>query len=389
MALENDPRGRMRTKGEDGMFTKKDYMEAKQVLSAHLLRKGLEGNVIGRAPSLLVESAVAAAGRNVHAVGIGRKEVKGQKTSDIAIRIYVVQKVAVSLLPLRDRLPATIEGIPTDVIEAAPAFALPIASRATRKSKGAAKLPAEPPCSRKRRELQRPLVAGISCGHHDITAGTLACFCRSTRKGDDPEKVFVLSNNHVFANVNKGRIGDALYQPGPADGGTIKDRFADLHRFVRIRLSDVTSKRKSPAANRVDAAIGALRKGIEFKPEVCSIGRIKGTANAKEGMAIRKHGRTSGYTEGEVTDESYDALVGMDPDNPSHAALFENQMRLERTGRYAAIGLGGDSGSLVVMKEKPKAVGLFFAGPPGGVYGVANPIQAVLSELEIALIEVK
>jgi hypothetical protein len=138
--------------------------------------------------------------------------------------------------------------------------------------------------------------------------------------------------------------------------------------------------------NRVDAAIGRLRPDVTHQVEVCSIGRITGTARATEGMQVRKHGRTTGYTEGEVTDESYDALIGMDHSDPSLVALFENQLRLERIMPYPAIGLGGDSGSLVMSKEQAQAVGLYFAGPPSGIYGVANHVEDVLGELEIQLL---
>jgi hypothetical protein len=103
-------------------------------------------------------------------------------------------------------------------------------------------------------------------------------------------------------------------------------------------------------------------------------------------MLVRKHGRTTGYTEGEVTDDAYDALVGMDHNDPSVVALFEDQMRIERTPPYPEFGLGGDSGSLVVRRDGPAAVGLYFAGPQSGVYGIANHIQDVLNELEVQLL---
>jgi len=47
-----------------------------------------------------------------------------------------------------------------------------------------------------------------------------------------------------------------------------------------------------------------------------------------------------------------------------------------------AIGLGDDSGSLVISKSTSEAVGLF-AGPESGVYGIANHITKALSELQI------
>lgn len=350
-----------------------DFIKAKQSLSGRLLRAGLRGRVVGMVFARRVSAAVASAGGAVHAVGVGRKVVSGEVTRERCVRIYVAQKVALSLLSPRDRLPEDIDGIPTDVIESPPAFVLAKAARPKRRG---AKAPA---CSSNRREEQRPVVAGISTAHYDVTAGTIAYFCRSSRHGDDPDQVHVLSNNHVFADVNNAQAGDDLYQPGPADGGTASHHFADLHRFAEIRLGGITP-------NRVDAAIGALLPGIAHRAEVCQIGRITGTARAEEDMKVRKHGRTTGYTEGEVTDASYDALVGMDHNDPSVVALFQNQMRIEAIPPYRSIGLGGDSGSLVVEKSRIRAVGLYFAGPPSGVYGVANHIQDVLNELEIELL---
>jgi hypothetical protein len=296
------------------------------------------------------------------------------------VRIYVVQKIADSLLPPRDRLPSSLDGILTDVIESPPAFILSptTARRSSRRRKSGVSVAAAAACSVNRQKRQRPIVAGISGAHRDITAGTLGYFCCSTRHGDNPGDLFVLSNNHVFANVNQAHIGDDLYQPGPADGGTVADHFADLTRFVSIALG-------GEIPNRVDCAIGKLRSGVASTLEVCSIGRITGLASATEDMQVRKHGRTTGYTEGVVTDESVNALVGMDHGDPSIVALFENQIRIERIAPYPAFGLGGDSGSLVVMKAETKAVGLYFAGPPSGVYGLANHIQDVFNELEIKL----
>jgi hypothetical protein len=359
------------------MPTQDDLRQAKQTLSASLLRAGLRGGVVGTMAAVRVSRAIANAGQNVHAVGIGRKVVAGEATSSLCVRVYVVQKIAESLLPPVHLIPKKIDGIPTDVIESPPAFILS-KKRAGRgaKSRTAATVPA---CSVHRRDRQRPVVAGISTGHFHITAGTLGYFCRSTRHGDDPNHVFVLSNNHVYADVNQARVGDDLYQPGPADGGTAADTIADLARWVHIELGGTTP-------NRVDAAIGQLRADVKYKSEVCSIGRVAGTKVAAEGMPVRKHGRTSGYTEGEVTDESYDALVGMDHSDSSVVALFQDQIRIERTAPFAYFGLGGDSGSLVVAKEEASAVGLYFAGPQSGAYGVANRIQDVLNELEIQLL---
>ena len=103
-------------------------------------------------------------------------------------------------------------------------------------------------------------------------------------------------------------------------------------------------------------------------------------------MEVRKHGRTTGYTEGAISDESYDALVGMDHNDPNVVGLFQSQFRIERAPAFPAFGRGGDSGSLVVSKATPNAVGLYFAGPESGSYGIATPIADVLSQMQIELV---
>lgn len=355
------------------MPTSNDLVAAKSFLRNQLLQLGLGGSVVSRRATISVSSAVVSAGRNVHAVGIGKKISTGSETPEKCVRIYVVQKLPLSLLSPRDVIPATIDGVLTDVIEAEPAFAL------TTQKKTAAKVAATSTtnCSQQRRQRQRPIVGGISSGHRDITAGTLGCFCHSTNILDDTSTIFALSNNHVYANINSALIGDPLYQPGSADGGSLSDYFAKLHRFVPIKMGGTQ-------ANRVDAAIGSILPSVDHLAEICQIGAISGTIAAQEDMEVRKHGRTTGYTEGYIDDISYDALVGMDHNDSNVVALFENQLRIVSSSSQP-IGLGGDSGSAVVHRTQDKVVGLYFAGPDSGTYGIANRIEDVMNELEVTI----
>jgi len=350
-----------------------DLLSAKNFLREQLLQLGIGGHVVAKRTTISVATAVANAGRNVHAIGVGKKISTGSQGKEDCVRVYVVQKLPLSLLSPRDVIPPEIEGVPTDVVEAEPAFVFlkkkgrPKTSSATNASQ----------CSQNRKNRQRPVIAGISAGHHSITAGTLGCFCRSTNSSDDSETLFALSNNHVFANVNAGSISDPLYQPGPADGGGLTDYFARLHRYVPIQMGGTIG-------NRVDAALGAIIPSVSIDNRICQIGAINGVLEAEDEMPVRKHGRTTGYTEGRVDDTDYDALIGMDHSNPNVVALFENQIRIVSDGP-GPIGLGGDSGSAVVHRTQNKVVGLYFAGPESGTYGVANRIENVLSELEVTI----
>jgi hypothetical protein len=339
-----------------------DFRKAKDTLSRRLLLRGVRKGVIAAARTRHLASAIAAARYNVHAVGIGPKIVNGEPTSDLAICIHVTQKLAESLLLKRDRLPKDLDGIPTDVIESPPAFLLGAAA-----------------CSVARRRMQRPLIAGISASHGDLAAGTISYFCRSTKPGDDPAQVFALSNSHIFAPINSALINDALFQPAPDDGGTSAASFAELHRFTRISLG-------TSAPNQVDAAIGRLLPGVQFSPQICSIGRILRAGVASTGLRVRKHGRTTAYTEGVVSDTAYDAVIGIDPRDPNLVARFQNQIRIDLVPGFPAFAADGDSGALIVHQTRAEAVGLLCAAPPGGGYAIANRIDQVVSALKIALL---
>ncbi len=337
---------------------------AKRALSGRLLSAGIRRGPEAHLMAMSVEAAVANAGANTHAVGIGRKVINGKLTEQICIRVHVQQKIATSLIPPQHLIPAFIDNIPTDVVESAPAMILAPTEGVTE---------TENPKGR-----MRPILGGVSAAQFEVTAGTLSCICRSTREGDDPSMRYVLSNNHVFADVNRAQLGDQIYQQSPLDGGTSADTIARLTRFVPLKLT-------SGEANKVDGAIAAIMPGVEIDYSVANVGPVLGLTEATVNMKICKSGRTSGYTEGMVTEVGYDAIVGMDHTDSSVRAVFHDQLRVEATSPYPAIGLGGDSGSLVMERTGGNAVGLYFAGPQSGVYGIANPIDEVLSQLEIEL----
>ena len=344
-----------------------DLLDAKRALAARWLLPG----AMRAARARRLPDWIAAAGRHVHGVGIGRKESDGRASDVLCVRLFVPRKLPRSRLAARDVLPASLDGLPTDVVEAPVARLHGPVARAEAGPRAAS-------CTAGRRRARRPLVAGVSVAHHDVTAGTIAAFVRSRRPGDDAEGVHLLSNNHVLADVDRGHPGDDVYQPGPYDGGTAKDLVARLTRALPVHLG-------GRVANRVDAAIARLVEGQAYRAEICSIGPVAELAEARVGLGVRKHGRTTGLTAGSVSDVSYDALVEMD--DAGGEARFVDQVRLVRRAPHRAFGLGGDSGSLVVTAGlAARAVGLYFAGPEDGTYGVANPIAEVLDALEVELL---
>jgi hypothetical protein len=221
----------------------------------------------------------------------------------------------------------------------------------------------------------RPLRAGTSVGHHRITAGTLGAFA----EGADGKGRFILSNNHVLADENRGKRGDAILQPGSADGGLAADRVARLERFVRLVKG---------RPNLADAALAALDDGMETAGNAWrGLGRLAGVRSGLPllGQEVAKLGRTTGVTRGRVTAIELDGLVvGFDGGN----LVFDDQLEIESAGSGAFSG-GGDSGSLILDAER-FAVGLLFAGSgTGGANGrgltFANPIETVLAALRARL----
>jgi hypothetical protein len=222
----------------------------------------------------------------------------------------------------------------------------------------------------------RPLLPGFSVAHVDVTAGTIGAFV--TVGGETPLRV--LSNNHVLANEDQARPGDAVLQPGPYDGGRDpQDRIGAFERAVALRDS---------GANLVDAAIAAL-DGVEAEPlDYGELGTLAGMlADPAEAGEVAKRGRTTAVTRGRVTAFELD---GVQVGYTRGTLTFDDQIEIEGAG--GAFSAGGDSGSLILTAEPaPRAVGLLFAGsetggPSGTGLTFANPIAAVLRELDVALV---
>ncbi len=108
----------------------------------------------------------------------------------------------------------------------------------------------------------RPLEIGGSIGHFKITAGTLGCFVRK-RSGS---AVRILSNNHVLANENAAKKGDAIIQPGRYDGGLKgKDTVGSLDTFVRLlrnRTNQLRQKAKDAWERKQFAQVEAITAQI-------------------------------------------------------------------------------------------------------------------------------
>lgn len=230
------------------------------------------------------------------------------------------------------------------------------------------------------RARHRPAPGGVSVGHVNVTAGTLGSRAIGLT-APWTNRHLILSNNHVLANSNAGRVNDSIIQPGAADGGRHPaDQIAVLARWVPISFGG--------AANFVDAAFGwAWHERIRGEQYYLSGGRAAyyrtGTAPlaASLGLIVGKSGRTTGLTQGRVTQIGVSVNVNY---GGGRVALFRNQIAIQSVNANP-FSAGGDSGSLIWhWATGVRPVGLLFAG--GGGTTFANPIGAALSSLNIRLL---
>jgi hypothetical protein len=233
----------------------------------------------------------------------------------------------------------------------------------------------------------RPLLMGESIGHVRVTAGTIGCFAV-----DQDGTIGILSNNHVLAATNAGRLNDIILQPGRLDGGRADNtahQVAKLKSFVPIDFDPVSS-------NLVDCAFAHLDPGQTCDPlrvghiipngtpwELCEIEDL-----VLNRMAVRKVGRTTRDRNGVVEAIAVDNVrVQMVSGPRPKFAMFNKQIAI--SGTEGAFSRGGDSGALICTPEG-RPVALLFAGTDTGgrrgngiTYG--NPIRTVLDALDLKI----
>ena len=227
------------------------------------------------------------------------------------------------------------------------------------------------------REIARPLKIGPSVGHYKITAGTLGGFVSVSGKSG----AYMLSNNHVLANVDRATPGDLVLQPGPIDN-------LSPNQLIAGRFESAVQLRKD-ALNTVDCAIAKIDPDIGFEPtELWNVGHLVGTAEPYESPSdlVFKIGRTTGLSWGRISAIELEP-INVSIDSEIHA--FDSQIEVEGLGARP-FSRSGDSGSLVVDTQC-KAIGLLFAGSTsGGRNGrgltYVNPIGNVLSSLGATLV---
>jgi hypothetical protein len=226
----------------------------------------------------------------------------------------------------------------------------------------------------------RPIELGVSGGNiHSFnkkktlcSSGTLGSMVQ-----DGSGTQFILSNNHVLDDINKGKRGDPIVQPGLADVSCVQDpttAVANLSRAVKINFG---------GTNTVDAAIAEVIPG-DVSSSIMNIGPIASTTVAPSpGLAVQKQGTATCLTMATISGVGMHGKISY---GKGKSARFVNQIVINGPLPPNNFGGPGDSGSLIVTTDScPRAVGLLFAGSGDQKQTIANPISSVLSKLHVSM----
>ncbi len=267
----------------------------------------------------------------------------------------VVFEIAVEREGLVPPLPSRIEGVPVRIVREDPPVPL---------NGGAACQPCHA------NQLALPVQMGNSTGNglycSACTLGFKVC-----KDGVD----YYVTNAHCSWSsagcVGGAPLGSATYHRGQLDAScTLTSQIGTVARH-QTPICGGTS-------NRVDAALMTSADN-QTSWAIRDIGTPQTYAGwVAVGTQVQKSGRTTGLTYGTVASTNYTTDVG--PYTCCGTARFIGQIKVNAA--VTPFIQGGDSGSALLDRvNPPRIVGLLFAGPTNGSYGVANKINDVLTEL--------
>lgn len=298
-------------------------------------------------------------------VGIGMREENGVLFDELAIRVYVAD---ISRVPAG--IPREVGGIGVSIIEAI-----------------------IEPCVLPDDSRYNPIVGGIKIIKPMRGAGTLGVVAQDSTTGE----LLGLSCFHVVGDVN-AHFPDTIWQPDhpPLVVGTAIPPDDNIGCVVRVDFPRTPPFPFSPfLVGLTDAGVftlvPALEQGRTLSPEIIGqdapailIDRITATAVSIPGHEVRKRGFRTRVTEGRIIDAFATLLWTAGPPN---TYLIEQSVVAGSSNSNNGIFCDtGDSGSVVLDKNSPTAVGLLWGKSDGGRRGYISHIRNVESQLRVNMV---
>jgi hypothetical protein len=360
---------------------------------------------------------------NVVGVAVGYKEQKGQPNGDVSLVVLVEQKKPLAALSAEDLVPPEVEGMRTDVYEVGYLRALnsmnprqsfrPLIPNGVSVSHykvtaGTLSTIVHDRVTNDRlllsnnhvfansndADLGDPILQPGAMDGGEVDAATVARLERYVRlryigDTDDGQPPVVGSPDNGTTptpNPTPGRgcnllsiiatFGNVLGSLLGSDA-RLKLESSSAQQTPQLVASQLPGGSMFVPTNTVDAAVARPVNPDMFSDDILGIGIVNDTTLPKLGMRVRKFGRTTSYTEGNITLLNATVNVAYSTAKGSKTARFTGQVITE------AMSQGGDSGSLIVDVDENKAVGLLFAG--SNLATIFTPIELVMNALDIRL----
>lgn len=229
-----------------------------------------------------------------------------------------------------------------------------------------------------------PVPCGVSCGHPDVTAGTIG----ATVILDD-QKQCILSNNHVIAKLATQVLDPTgrkilIYHPGPLDAKelqlTLKEEhvIGALERVVPIHFDRPNTVDAAVAHTDIGRLVSSSHRddsddmsGFDLNPE---------PMEAVLGATVLKRGRSTDTTTGVITAVG---VMSVKVRYGAQYASFDDQIVVKGVGAVP-FSKPGDSGSVIVDFATKRPVALLFAGSDSNQHTFGNSIFNVMRQLRIA-----
>ena len=274
--------------------------------------------------------------RGVVAVGVGPRLRKGQwRAAEICLQVFVERKPRPeSSVPVRMRIPKSLDGVPIDVIE-------------SRFRAGAGCSIAGPdPIRRTRNGV---LVGGIALARTTSnTYGTLGALL------EDANSVYALTAGHVV-EADAANVGQPFY--------------------ASDWIGNVAALRRSTAANldaalvRIEPTSGRFVASGMFNGPAQSLG--VGSIWSSTGP-VHVHGACSGHVLADVRSVPWSGTIHYQ--DGSNITLHDQAMVVPRNGSITE----GDSGGAVLDSSQRRLLGMIVGGDTHAGLAIVTPIDSIL-----------
>ncbi|MDQ2588398.1 hypothetical protein CKY47_31460 [Saccharothrix yanglingensis] len=322
-------------------------------------------------------------------VGIGAKVVNGQPTGQVAVTVFVQEKLPAAELSAEEVIPADVDGVATDVVVLRDFQLVDEPLGAVYKDENVDE------------GRHRPIEGGIALKGAVNGAGAGSIGCILLHK-EDPAKVYALTCHHVIAHVAEEKLDRfGLEVTGrkilaePVKGVT-KVGQPDLETRSTCCKGIFGTHADGEEVPEWDAAVVELDPGIEYRNDIRGLSvpgedsvAVAGEAPmpteaqlADHSYLVRKRGMRTGLTGGRIVAAHCDIVFARradeSPESPERFSAKDVVIVAPHpnpqvpAGEHPHFLLGGDSGSVTVDTAN-RVLGLNFMRCSGGSIRPPDP----------------